>query len=601
MRGARRGRAPRRSRQRPVEARQAPRAGDFAFAAGFFGESAAADAPLEPYAAERGGARAVRFSRLRYLGQALGLYLVLEADGALVLVDQHAAHERVLFERLRRGAPRREAASARSCSCRSTSSSRASDAETLAAARAAPRRGWGSSSTSAPRACAAACTRACARSRRCSRRARARTGRRSCARPRRCFASPPERESRDGLERALHHLRRHRRVSRGRAQGRPPRRARRRARCSRVSTKRSGSRTARTAGRSRGRSTRPSSSGASCAAHERGAAARRRDRRADGHGQDRARLRGRAPQRAPRVVSADSMQVYRGMDVGTAKPARSCAPRCRTTRSTWSRPTSRCRRAAGRSRARRAALEIHARGRPVLLVGGTGLYARAFAGGLIRGAESEPGAARRARGARHGRPARRARAPRPAGGRAHPAARPRAHRARARGAGARREADQEQHAQHRFADRPFDVRWLGLALPRDTLAERLRARVAAMFAAGWVDEVRALHAAGYDRKLRAAAGDRLPRGRRAPRGRARRGDGARERIWIATRRYAKRQRTWFRAEPELDWIDADDRGRSRRARARRAQPSLIVLYDVPKRTGHFPPAKSSLYSAHASS
>ncbi|HXZ85663.1 MAG TPA: hypothetical protein VEI82_09255, partial [Myxococcota bacterium] len=42
------------------------------------------------------------FGALRYLGQALGLYLVLEGEKGIVLLDQHAAHERVLFERLRR-------------------------------------------------------------------------------------------------------------------------------------------------------------------------------------------------------------------------------------------------------------------------------------------------------------------------------------------------------------------------------------------------------------------------------------------------------------------------------------------------------------------
>ena len=41
------------------------------------------------------------FASLRYLGQALGTFLVFEGPGSLVLLDQHAAHERVLFERMR--------------------------------------------------------------------------------------------------------------------------------------------------------------------------------------------------------------------------------------------------------------------------------------------------------------------------------------------------------------------------------------------------------------------------------------------------------------------------------------------------------------------
>jgi tRNA dimethylallyltransferase len=258
------------------------------------------------------------------------------------------------------------------------------------------------------------------------------------------------------------------------------------------------------------------------------------------------------------VVSADSMQVYLGMDVGTAKPSaalRAQVPHHGLDLVAPDQPMS-----AGRwaAIARRAATEIHARGRPVLLVGGTGLYARAFAGGLIRGAESDPllRAELEARDTADLR-ADLARCDPRAAERIPPRDRVRTVRAlEALALGAR--PISEQHAQHRFGDRPFDVRWIGLALDRDTLAERLRARVTRMFAAGWVDEVRELHARGYGPELRPLQsigyreiGELLAGAIDEP--------SARERIWIATRRYAKRQRTWFRAEPELDWVDADAR------------------------------------------
>jgi tRNA dimethylallyltransferase len=78
-----------------------------------------------------------------------------------------------------------------------------------------------------------------------------------------------------------------------------------------------------------------------------------------------------------------------------------------------------------------------------------------------------------------------------------------------------------------------------------------------MFAAGFVEEVRGLHAAGYGPELRPlqAIGYRevgeLLAGRM-------REEEAREAVFVSTRRYAKRQRTWFRAEAGLVWVDATD-------------------------------------------
>jgi len=77
---------------------------DFGLADGFFARPGiAADADWPGGAGSTARAPFV-FSRLRSIGQVLGLYLVCESESGMVLIDQHAAHERVLFERLRRAA-----------------------------------------------------------------------------------------------------------------------------------------------------------------------------------------------------------------------------------------------------------------------------------------------------------------------------------------------------------------------------------------------------------------------------------------------------------------------------------------------------------------
>ncbi len=97
------------------------------------------------------------------------------------------------------------------------------------------------------------------------------------------------------------------------------------------------------------------------------------------------------------IVNADSMQVYQGLDIGTAKP--SLAERARVPHHLLDVVPPDVVYNAGRySRdARAAAAQIHARGGLVFLTGGTGLYIRAFLEGLIHDGDPDPGAARAAR------------------------------------------------------------------------------------------------------------------------------------------------------------------------------------------------------------
>jgi tRNA dimethylallyltransferase len=257
------------------------------------------------------------------------------------------------------------------------------------------------------------------------------------------------------------------------------------------------------------------------------------------------------------VISVDSMQVYRGMDIGTAKPPAELRAEIPHHGLDLVAPDEAM--SAGRfaSYARSVARQILERGRQVILCGGTGLYARAFAGGLIGGIVADPEI--REELGRLGLEELRAelQACDPVSAqRIHPRDRVRieraieAHRLTNRTLSA-------QVAEHGFQDRPFDLRWVGLSLERDLLWSRIRRRVDRMFAAGFVEEVRGLHAAGYGPELRPlqAIGYRevgeLLAGRM-------REEEAREAVFVSTRRYAKRQRTWFRAEAGLVWVDATD-------------------------------------------
>lgn len=265
------------------------------------------------------------------------------------------------------------------------------------------------------------------------------------------------------------------------------------------------------------------------------------------------------------IVNADSVQVYRFLDIGTAKP--SLAERARVPHHLLDvvRPDEPYDAGRYASDARAAAAAIHRRGGTVFLVGGTGLYIRAFLEGLLRDAPADPGLraeleVEAARAAAQGDPHRlhrRLAALDPEAGRAiHP------HDLRrvVRGLELLERTGRPPsalRAAHRFADRPFRVLHLVLDPGVAALDARIDARAEAMIEAGLLRECRWLRAQGYGPELRPlqAIGYRhlmpVVDGLETL-------AGALVEMRRDTRRFARRQRTWLRAVPGAEWVHPDE-------------------------------------------
>lgn len=255
------------------------------------------------------------------------------------------------------------------------------------------------------------------------------------------------------------------------------------------------------------------------------------------------------------IVNADSMQLYRGMDIGTAKlteDERGGVPHHVLDIWDVTEPASV---AAYQELARAAIDQIRARGRTALLVGGSGLYVRAvlerfeFPGtdaGLR--AELEEELARRGPLPLHERLAR-----------LDPVAAARILPSNGRRIVRALEVVQLTGAPFEAAlpEQPapyYESVQIGVDLATPVLAERIEVRVAQMWRLGLVDEVRALvarglrdgrtasRALGYQQVLRFLAGEYSEQ------------EAAAETV-RATRRFVRRQRSWFRRDPRVHWLD----------------------------------------------
>jgi tRNA dimethylallyltransferase len=253
------------------------------------------------------------------------------------------------------------------------------------------------------------------------------------------------------------------------------------------------------------------------------------------------------------VVAVDSMQVYRGMDIGTAKPSATERAEVRHHLLDVADPSEDFSLGRYLVAARAAVADIERRGRRALLVGGTGLYVRALVDDL-----EVPGVFPAARAEVEADTdtarlhARLAALDPVAAARMEPTNRRRVVRALEVTLGSGRPFSTfgpglEAHPPSRFAQ-------AGLRLPPDVLDRRIGARVEAMRAAGLVAEVRALAARpeGLSRTARQALGYREVLDHLAG---ACSEDQAFDEVVRHTRRFARRQVRWFRRDPRITWVD----------------------------------------------
>ncbi len=258
------------------------------------------------------------------------------------------------------------------------------------------------------------------------------------------------------------------------------------------------------------------------------------------------------------IVSADSMQVYRYMDIGTAKPTLDEQKRVRHHLIDLVTPDQPFHAGLYRTLARKTIDQLHKNGKPIWVVGGTGLYIKALTQGLF----------------------------------AHPKIDPNVRKKLKQEAEEKGEAFLYQHLkrvdpktasqlhphdlfrtiralevfdstgipisffreQHRFGGRPYLTLKIGLEINREDLYRRIEERVDQMIERGFLQEVRGLMEMGYGPELKPMQSLGYKQMVQFLSKKIGWTEAVRQ-IKRDTRHYAKRQWTWFKADPEVCWRD----------------------------------------------
>jgi tRNA dimethylallyltransferase len=256
------------------------------------------------------------------------------------------------------------------------------------------------------------------------------------------------------------------------------------------------------------------------------------------------------------IIGADSMQVYKYMDIGTAKPTAEEQARVVHHMIDIVEPSESFDAAQFSERGRAKIFELSRQNILPFVVGGTGLYIKALLYGLFNADVSDAGVRERLKAEADAQGVeflyeRLGRLDPDTARRLHPNDAYRILRALevVESSG---QSISKHHKNHRFLEQPFESLKIGLSMDRAALYERINTRVDAMIAAGFIDEVKALLKMGYSEDLKSMQSIGYHHLVDYIEGQLSWEECVRT-LKRDHRRYAKRQLTWFGADSEIIW------------------------------------------------
>lgn len=261
------------------------------------------------------------------------------------------------------------------------------------------------------------------------------------------------------------------------------------------------------------------------------------------------------------IINADSVQIYRYLNVGTAKPSMAERQRVPHHLIDIRKPDEPFDAAMFAQAARAVIIGLAEKQQPAFVVGGTGLYIKALVHGLFEARPTDPRIRNRLKTelAATGRRAmydKLACIDPETARKLHPNDAQRILRALEVFQATGKPISAWQNG-HRFDRQVYAALKIGLAMDRQQLYRRIDARVDAMIQAGLLDEVEALLAKGYGRNLKSMQSIGYRHMLDYIEGRLTFDEAVRI-LKRDTRRYAKRQFTWFNKDPDVTWMHPDN-------------------------------------------